>query len=581
VLPGPEPASKANRLEVERAAGLVEALEQAVRGSGGVGLSATPMTWPGDGTLVAWLRRLLHQGIYTRTLEETLAWRWLGTDPFGLRHLPGPPPFLAGTDVTGVPAAHVGAFLRRISMTRPVPRDEELAPEALARDRRPVTVVRRSREQRRWGQHPASGAPLLPEWTRLPHVVHGIWLGRALPPQSAFWRNFAEASFRWAGQVDFVLWTDIPRTWFAQAAQRPAPPRGSPDPLGPARTLLSWATASGVSLVNVHEIFSAAAPMLLHGPYVLEMSKQRPGGYAAASDHLRVEIVHRFGGMYADGDISFHPAKQPMRLPPGMPDTRPRELPALLRDVAASTHAFTVNPFFGMFAANDIVIAPAGHPLLALWRECARTRYFVGQVELFGGLKAMAEHVGRARLNRYVTPQRTGRVHHLAMRMAGVRPDHLVQTQAAISHDSELSWVPPAGGDRPDAPAVTHSQVVEILAKALTFLRWQLTARDGNLYLSAVAPVIQGLPDPDAAWIALLTMLTRLGPGVPPVTSVTDQRADDHGALERVVLPAEAEALIDRTVAPAHWLGAQVATHGAPVWLLDELVSPAVLRTGA
>ena len=574
------PVESTARLRVERADGLVQALQQAVGGSGGYGLSATPLTWPGDGRLVGWLRRLLHEGLYTRTLEETLSWRWLGTDPFNLRYLPGPPAFLARLDVTGIPAAQVGAFLRRISMTRRAPDADDLTPKALARDRRPVTVVRRSPALRRWGQPPGSTAPLLPEWTRIPHVVHGIWLGRALPPESAFWRNYAEAAARWSGQVDFVVWTDIPRAWFLQATQQPVPAAGAPDPLAAARALLTWATASGISLVNVHEVFSAAAPMLLHGPFVLEMAKQRPGGYAAASDHLRVEIVHRFGGMYADGDISFHPPRTPPQLPPGVPDDRPRTLPDFLRAIAASPHAFTVNPFFGMYAANDIVAAPAGHPLLALWRECARARYFVSQVELFGGVEVMAQHVGRAKLNRYVTPQRTGRVHHLAMRLAGVRPDHLVQTLAAISHDSELSWVPPKGGDRPDAPPVTRTQVVEILAKALTYLRWQLIARDGNLYLTAVAPVIRGLPDPDAAWIALLTMLTRLGPGVPPVTSVTDERADDDGTLDRVVLPAEAEALLDRTATPGHWLGAPVAPLGRPVWLLDELVGPAVLRTG-
>jgi len=39
-----------------RAAGLVDALDKVVRQTSGFGLSAAPLTWPGDGGLVTWLR---------------------------------------------------------------------------------------------------------------------------------------------------------------------------------------------------------------------------------------------------------------------------------------------------------------------------------------------------------------------------------------------------------------------------------------------------------------------------------------------------------------------------------------------
>jgi hypothetical protein len=42
--------------------------------------------------------------------------------------------------------------------------------------------------------------------------------------------------------------------------------------------------------------------MLLQEFYNSEATKQVGPGYAAASDILRMEIMHRFGGMYSDGD---------------------------------------------------------------------------------------------------------------------------------------------------------------------------------------------------------------------------------------------------------------------------------------
>jgi hypothetical protein len=287
---------------------------------------AVPAASPADPGLLSWLRARTHPGLYTPAVEQPLAAR-LGSDPFGLRMLPEPPTFLAGVPVSRLPAEHVAPLLRRISMTRRRPPSaQELSPDALDRDRGRASVVPRRRGWRRWGQPPGSGAPLLPRKARVPHVVHGIWLGRPLPATSVFWRNYA------------------------------------------------------------------------------------------------------------------------------------------------------------------------------------------------------------------------------------------------------------ATGDR--APHVDDSdRVVTVLAACLTFLLWQLVARDGNLYLSAVGPVIRGLPDPDAAWTALLSTLPVLAAGLPPVTSITDLRRNDNGRLEPVVLPPEAEALLDRSAAPRRWLGAALSPDGLPVWLLDERVAPATLRT--
>jgi len=524
---------------------------------------------PGPG-LLSWLRARADPGLYTPACEEAMA-RWLGSDPFGQRALPEPPEFLAGVPVSRLPAEHVAPLLRRISLTRAPPSPRELAPAELDRDRGRVSVVARRRTGRRWGQPPGSGAPLLPRTARVPHVVHGIWLGRPMPASSVFWRNYRAGALRHAGQVDFVVWTDIPRERFARALAEPLPPPGQPDPLADVRALLDWAVENGIHLVNVFEVFHAAAPMTLHPQFVLEMAKQAPAGYASASDHLRVDIVHRFGGVYADGDISFVPADG---------GCLPESLPQFFDRLAGSEHGFTMNPMGYRCVNNDIVAAPARHPAIALWLERARLNYSCNQPQLFGGVGGMARHLpGIWRQLRYIAPLRTGRIQHQVLAAVGISADSLPATRPAFQASSEMSWVRPAGGEapeqaRPDDP----DHVVTALAKCLTFLQWQLVARTGNLYLSAVEPVIRVLPDPDAAWTALLSTLPALGTGLPPVTSITDVRRDDDGGLEPVVLPPEADALLDRSATPHRWLGAPLSPGGMPVWLLGERVAPARLR---
>jgi hypothetical protein len=148
--------------------------------------------------------------------------------------------------------------------------------------------------------------------------------------------------------VDFVVWTDIPRDRFEAAVRAPAPPAG-PDPLAEVRRLLRWARENGILLVNVHEVFHARAPTRLHAQFVLEMAKQLPRGYASASDHLRVEIIHRFR-LYADGDNSFV-----CRDGSPLPGTLPRFFDLL----AASEHGFTMNPSVGRPIHLTV---PAGTP---------------------------------------------------------------------------------------------------------------------------------------------------------------------------------------------------------------------------
>ncbi|MEV4615651.1 hypothetical protein AB0K43_24120 [Kitasatospora sp. NPDC049258] len=524
-----------------------------------------PPAAPADPVLLAWLRRHTTPGLYTPQTEHEIV-EWLGADPFGRRELPAPPPFLTGLDPAALAPGQVAPFLRRICLTRRPPTPAELTPEALEADRGTVSELPRTPELRFWGQPPEPGTPLLPAVTRLPHVVHGVWVGKPLPADSVFWRNYGEAARRYAGRVDFVLWTDVPRERFERARATPPPPNGRRDPLAYVRRLLDWAEHSGIRLVDIFEVFHRDAPMRLHRQAVLELAKQLPRGYASFGDLLRVELLERFGGAYVDGDIGFADG----------PGAEP--LPAFFDRIAGSVHGFTVNPRPGG-VDNDAIVAPAGHPAIRLWTERARLNYCRTQPEIFGSLRHMAGRwIGETA--RYLAPARTGCVQYQVVALLGIPYLDLPSTGPALRIGHELSWTPPPTGEPAQPVARTEEEVLQVLAGLVTFLRWQLIARRGDLYLSAVDPVVRGLPDPDAAWTALLRVLPRLdGDGAPAVASVTDLRRNDDGRLERVALPPEAEALLDRHPPAGPWIGAPLSPAGRPVWLLDEQVERARLRT--
>jgi hypothetical protein len=157
--------------------------------------------------------------------------------------------------------------------------------------------------------------------------------------------------------------------------------------------------------------------------------------------------------------------------------------------------------------------------------------------------------------------------------------ERLVRVDAALGLGGELSW------SRDEVPvplgALSGEQVTARAARAAAVLARQLVTREGNLHLTAVAPGVAALPDPDAAWIAVLMLLAELAERkvVPPVTSVTWFRWADDGTPEQVLLPPEAQALIMPETEAAGWLGAELAAAGEPAWLLDEAVVPARLRT--
>lgn len=546
---------------------------------------------------LAWLRGILGQALYTSRDAEDGA-NWLGSDPFRLRELPPAPSFLADVDTASLPAELIVPLLRRIDLNRPEPAAADLSLASLRRDAAAVSRCARSPEAQRWiatsaGDDAGAGAaarnaPLLPPVTEIPRILHAIWLGGAPPADSPFLRNLGYAARTYADEIEVVLWTDLPRATIAD-----------PDD-DAARGLSGWARANGVPLLNVFEVFHAEAPMITHAQFVLEMCKQLPGGYAAASDLLRLEIVERFGGIYADGDLEYAGRQHTDPVPGATELVGPRveNLVEFLDRLSSSALGFTMDPLPAGGIGNDVVAGPARHPAIRLWLEETRVNYFRSHAQIFGGLPAMAlPYVGQDRCAmRYVAPNRTGRVHHHVLGVLGLTGPDLPATQPPFRFNSVGSWIRQETGHG-GVPAADEERVVAVLARCLTFLEWQVTAREGDLYLAAIAPVVAAaaLPDQDgAAWTALLTALSALisdrpGRGA-SVTSVTDVRRRDDRVVERVELPPEAQALIVRhaiTAArepAADWLGAGLVTTSKDgddpgcVWLVDDRVEPARLR---
>ncbi len=479
----PDSVARRERARRERAQRLLESLRIAQNAAAPATIFEVP---PPPDRELEWLRRNVGLPVHTPGYEREVA-RLTGPDLFGLGWLPPPPRFLAGVDAGALRPEQVAPFLRLTSMTGPAPAAADLSAAALDSDPGQVSRFHRTASQRQWGQPASPGVPLLPAHTVIPHVVHGIWLGGPVPEDSVFRRNYAAGARRYAGAVDFVVWTDVPREYFDAARAAPA----RPGPLAAVRSMLAWATRNGIHLVNVHEVFHAGQPMTLHLQYTAEMAKQVPRGYAGASDHLRLEI----GGL------------------------------------------------------EQMAQRYAGRPRDQIWL-------------------------------RYTVPLRSGQLQGAVLGRLGfsLNDARLIRARPAICGRSELSWsrtAPPA----PAAP-LTDDQITTLTARAITTLARQLTTREGNLHLTAIAPVITTLPHPDAAWTAILTLLAELTHAgtIPPVTSLTQFRWNDDGTPQHLTLPPEAEALLDRTTTPATWLGATLATPGHPAWLLDEATTPATLR---
>ncbi|MFB9909042.1 WXG100-like domain-containing protein [Allokutzneria oryzae] len=509
----------------------------------------------------------------------------LGPDPFGLRQAPPPPEFLEGFDFRAVHADQLPAFFEAIGLTRSRPRGR-LSAAGLARDPERVTVgLRPTAEQRRWGVwlEPDRGTPVdlppLPERTEIPHQVHSIWLGgplRATGSGAVFRRNLTDAVREHGEWGDVVLWTDVPRERVEQA--RAAGETASAQ-LRDVRDMVEWAENTGVLLVNVDEVFSAAAPMTLNEPYRVELAKQVGPGYAAASDILRLEILRRFGGVYSDGDNRMWPT-----------DAR-GSLPASVRQIAEPSddpetgHGFAVHRVGGWGVGNSAIVAFARHPFLDIYLGRVAERYGMGQRELYlrqqhqvgldvlesGERATWTEHGLARRAYRNSVMHRTGPYvfRDVAVDL-GLRSDgaHQMPAVRGIQVGNANSWLdaepePQADDASPEPVAPDRAESLDVVRRVVATLVRELSNRQGDLHLTLVEPVVSRQPDPARVWTAVLRFIAEDPALAMRVRTVTDHRHDADGDVT-VVLPQEALRLLDfQNREHRWWLGERQR----PVWM--------------
>ncbi|MET8831634.1 protein-glutamine glutaminase family protein [Streptomyces sp. NPDC004610] len=470
----------------------------------------------------------------------------LGPDLFGLRSEPAPPPFLQGFDHDALPPGGVGDFFSRLSMTRSAP-TRRLAPERFSGG---ATL-------------PTAGGPV-------PLVRYAIWLGGPLTGRGAMGdvrRRLAEVATGFGRGLTTVLFTDVPRAAFTAAGRDPSSAPAVHD-------MLRWARHRGIRLVHPDEIFTSDAPMRLRAEYATEHIRQTGRGYAAASDILRLEIVHRFGGIYLDGDLSLLIGVDPLRsLTDGLADS----------DLLGSPNG-----------SNDVLVAPRQHRAVHDYLETIRQNYRLDQRALVhtdrdptlatlaaaGG--ELADDVARlegppaAWDSMMATPLLRTRRDTVIWR-TGMPPDAITDAPGfdAVDDTSDGAWntdfartaVPP---DSPEG--------LDILVRAAATLVRELFNRAGDLRFTLITPALRSLSDPDAAGAALLEFVARTPDLSARVRSITTHglrpmpgnRAYDE--LTPALLPARAHEFLtlDRP-----------GRVPRPRWRLGEIVTDArMLRPG-
>ncbi|MFD0630432.1 hypothetical protein ACFQ9X_00940 [Catenulispora yoronensis] len=196
-----------------------------------------------------------------------------------------------------------------------------------------------------------------------PPLLHSIWLGGPLYDDQGPRREFMEVmaeNVRTTGLTG-VLWTDVPRHEIDQLGSLPPDAVLTPRQAR-VKEMLDWAGQHRIRLAGVDEVFAGTDRADLHHQIATERARTTGSGYAGASDLLRMDILHRFGGAYTDGD-----------------NRASAELTALMAALSHDTEHqhFAISTMNGRTVNNSAFIAPPRNPIVREYREDLRTRYTV------------------------------------------------------------------------------------------------------------------------------------------------------------------------------------------------------------
>jgi hypothetical protein len=386
----------------------------------------------------------------------------------------------------------------------------------------------------------------LPPKVEMPKIVHTIWLGspvtadraatRAIQANVANWRNVLGDDWQ------IVVWTNVPRIDFERARR---PGADSDDIwLRGIRDMLRWAHTNHLLLIAVDEVFHDKFPLgdlALDEYFRMEVAKRHGRGYAAASDILRLVILQEFGGVYSDGDNTLTTTDGLFEL------FNQKGFAVRGRPSSKIPEAFTF--------LNSAILAGVGHPFIRLYLRHISDNYDEPQPSLmtnevpdslFSSLETLRggqPHMRHSVVFRTGPNVLTGvakdsgyfRIAHPWI--AQVFPQ-LVQVEDGAGN----SWMP--NNETQATAAGASGGVLGVLQGLIAALvRDVVFNRPNELCLTAIEPTVSGLPDPPAAWRAILLYLHSNSRLKPLVEWVIDRRLilDPTGEpqVEYVDLPAD------------------------------------------
>ncbi|MGW7674309.1 hypothetical protein ACWGJX_45855 [Streptomyces sp. NPDC054775] len=380
--------------------------------------------------------------------------------------------------------------------------------------------------------------------------MHAIWLGGPLRPTGAsktFWARFSKILWPNEFRAEFILWTDIPRRDFITAASdnpRLADPVYAQD----VRAMTDWAKQRNISLVNVHEVFNAHDPMLLHTEFSTETAKHTGPGWAAASDILRLEIVNRFGGLYNDGDNEI------------------QDLTKAFNSTRAGDNGFAANIAWSSKAfTNSGLLAPAHHPFITQALNSIGVNYGLTQKALYEKHDYdlyEREWRNATLINLFSLPARRNSV------MMRTGPDAYADVAvkfglpgardfpplSGIVNGMANSWFEENRHLLGPAPLRTRTaqETLQFTAEVVHTMVRSLYNRNGDLHLTAIQDAIGKHQRPETIWKAAFTFIGQedLRPLVRGAT-LTRRELNKEGKLHEVSLPEEVRAML-RFQAPEH-----------------------------
>jgi len=472
-------------------------------------------------------------------------------DPYNQLTAPPPRARLRGFAQSELTTETAASFLKSVSMTLVDESDDPLDLADL--DESPILRgrARRGMQDKRWNldalgensdQMPPEVDPL-PEDVELAQVVHSIWLGGPLVEDgggmSEFRRNIRAAANRYGEDFTFVVWTDVSHAEFDAVRHFTVRPTGN-ERLARVWDMLQWARGKEgeppIHLVNVDAVFNFDAPMELEAMYKLEEAKQNRQGHTARSDILRLEVLDRFPGVYSDGDNVFG-------------DGLLEELQEIVDSQAAFALAHVNNGY-----DQNVIVFPAKHPGLALYRDGMLHHYTLTQPELWGEDVLTYKPDSRmrtrgkgwwtrpeARMKGYRDSHvlRTGVPLGLFAKASGFTDDTMPTVAAIEVHYTSTYLQPPSAIVGPGP--LSADQIPQAMEWVLTTLQHGVTNRPpGDLYLVGVYDMLKRMPDPDMALVKVLrTLAVDLGLAG-KIHTATVARLENDGTEWSVPLSDEA-----------------------------------------